>query len=156
MYLFTFSGALAMVIMGLFIGNYKQTSAMINNTLEYIHKFWELLDVILNAILFIIIAFVLVVIEFKMSYIIIGGIIVWGGPESLVKHISKDNIVEYEAELLTYAADEVYEQKTDKDDFYEILKYTQMPVIIFDWKEGDDSLKNKFPTLFKKCLALQA
>ncbi|MFA6152202.1 MAG: sodium:proton antiporter [Chitinophagaceae bacterium] len=68
---FHLSGALAMVIMGLFIGNYKRTAAMSDKTLEYVHKFWELLDVILNAILFILIAFVLVVIEFKTSYIII-------------------------------------------------------------------------------------
>jgi monovalent cation:H+ antiporter, CPA1 family len=66
------SGALAMVIMGLFVGNYKQDSAMSDHTQEYIHKFWELIDVILNAVLFISIAFVLVVIEFKTTYIIIG------------------------------------------------------------------------------------
>lgn len=77
-------------------------------------------------------------------------------PESLEKYINKDNIGECEAEMLNYAACEVYEQKTGKDDFYEIIRYTTMPVIVFDWKEGDDSLKNKFPKLFKKCLALQA
>lgn len=68
---FHISGALAMVIMGLFVGNYKQSTAMSDKTLEYVHKFWELLDVILNAILFIMIAFVLVVVEFKASYIFI-------------------------------------------------------------------------------------
>lgn len=66
------SGALAMVIMGLFVGNYRQNAAMSDQTLLYVHKFWELLDVILNAILFIVIAFVLVVVEFKTSYIIVG------------------------------------------------------------------------------------
>lgn len=66
------SGALAMVIMGLFVGNYNQKEAMSDRTLEYVNKFWKLLDVILNAILFIIIAFVLVVIEFKFNYLIIG------------------------------------------------------------------------------------
>lgn len=70
------SGALAMVIMGLFVGNYNQKEAMSDHTLEYVNKFWKLLDVILNALLFIMIAFVLVVIEFKMSYLIIGGITV--------------------------------------------------------------------------------
>ncbi len=69
---FHISGALAMVIMGLFVGNYKQDKAMSDTTLEYVHKFWELVDVILNAILFIIIAFVLVVIDFKMTYFLIG------------------------------------------------------------------------------------
>ena len=45
---------------------------MSNNTQEYVHKFWELLDVILNAILFISIAFVLVVIEFTTANLLIG------------------------------------------------------------------------------------
>ncbi len=69
---FHLSGALAMVIMGLFIGNFRTNTAMSNNTQEYVHKFWELLDVILNAILFISIAFVLVVIEFTTANLLIG------------------------------------------------------------------------------------
>ncbi len=66
------SGALAMVVMGLMVGNYKQDIAMSDNTQEYVHKFWELIDVILNAILFILIAFVSLVIDFKSNYIILG------------------------------------------------------------------------------------
>lgn len=69
---FHISGPLAMVIMGLFVGNYKNKTAMSDHTQEYVHKFWNLLDVILNAILFIIIAFVLVVINLKSTYMIIG------------------------------------------------------------------------------------
>ncbi|GAB3505922.1 cation:proton antiporter [Emticicia fontis] len=69
---FHLSGALAMVIMGLFIGNYNQNKAMSDTTLEYVHKFWELIDVILNAILFISIAFVVIVIDFKSTYFIVG------------------------------------------------------------------------------------
>ncbi len=69
---FHLSGALAMVIMGLLVGNYKQNKSMSNTTLEYVHKFWELIDVILNAILFISIGFVLVVIDFKTTYFFIG------------------------------------------------------------------------------------
>lgn len=66
------SGALAVVVMGLMVGNYKKDLAMSNVTQEYVHKFWELVDVVLNAILFILIAFVLIVIEFKTMYIIMG------------------------------------------------------------------------------------
>lgn len=69
---FHLSGALAMVIMGLFVGNYKTAKAMSDHTQAYMHKFWELIDVVLNAILFISIAFVLVVIEFTKTHIIIG------------------------------------------------------------------------------------
>jgi CPA1 family monovalent cation:H+ antiporter len=67
-----FSGALSMVVMGLFVGNYRQNVAMSDTTLEYVNKFWELVDVILNAILFILIAFMLVVIDFQFIHLIIG------------------------------------------------------------------------------------
>jgi monovalent cation:H+ antiporter, CPA1 family len=69
---FHLSGALAMVVMGLFVGNYKKHIAMSDETQDYVHKFWELIDVILNAILFIIIALVVVVIDFKIKYILLG------------------------------------------------------------------------------------
>ncbi|MBP6432393.1 MAG: sodium:proton antiporter [Ferruginibacter sp.] len=65
------SGALAMVIMGLFVGNYNHSKAMSDITMDYVDKFWELLDVILNAILFVSISFVIVVIDFKIEYFII-------------------------------------------------------------------------------------
>lgn len=69
---FQLSGALSMIIMGLFVGNYKPDKAMSDITQEYVHKFWELIDVILNAILFISIALILVVIDFKAQFLIIG------------------------------------------------------------------------------------
>lgn len=65
------SGALAMVVMGLMIGNFRQDIAMSDMTQEYVNKFWELLDVVLNAILFMLIAFLLIVVEFKTTYIFI-------------------------------------------------------------------------------------
>lgn len=68
------SGALAMVVMGLLVGNYKREKSMSDKTQEYVHKFWELVDVILNAVLFISIAFILVVIEFKTVYFLLGAI----------------------------------------------------------------------------------
>ena len=58
--------------MGLLVGNYKQGEAMSNITHEYVHKFWELMDIILNAVLFILIALVMLVIEFKQAYILVG------------------------------------------------------------------------------------
>jgi CPA1 family monovalent cation:H+ antiporter len=66
------SGALSMVVMGLMVGNFRQDVAMSDTTHEYIHKFWELVDVILNAFLFILIAFVLIVIDFNTKYIFVG------------------------------------------------------------------------------------
>ncbi|MFN3666053.1 MAG: cation:proton antiporter [Sediminibacterium sp.] len=69
---FHISGALAMVVMGLMVGNFRQEIAMSDTTQEYVHKFWELVDVILNAILFILIAFVLIVIDFETKYVLVG------------------------------------------------------------------------------------
>lgn len=68
------SGPLAMVIMGLFVGNFRHNEAMSDVTMDYVDKFWELVDVVLNAVLFVSISFVIVVIEFKASYLIIGAI----------------------------------------------------------------------------------
>ena len=65
------SGALAMVIMGLMAGNYRPKVSMSDTTHEYINKFWELIDVILNAILFILIAFVLILIDFTLEHLFI-------------------------------------------------------------------------------------
>ena len=61
-----------MVVMGLMVGNFRQSIAMSDVTQEYVHRFWELVDVILNAVLFIIIAFVIIVIDFKIKYIFVG------------------------------------------------------------------------------------
>ncbi len=69
---FHISGALAMVVMGLMVGNFRKDVAMSDITQEYVQKFWELLDVVLNAILFILIAFVLIVIDFTKTYILVG------------------------------------------------------------------------------------
>jgi monovalent cation:H+ antiporter, CPA1 family len=66
------SGALSMVVMGLMVGNFRQEVTMSSTTQEYVHKFWELVDVVLNAVLFIIISFVLIVIDFKATYIFVG------------------------------------------------------------------------------------
>lgn len=66
------SGALAMVVMGLLVGNYKQDEAMSDVSHEYVQKFWTVIDAVLNAILFILVAMVLVVIEFRAMYALIG------------------------------------------------------------------------------------
>lgn len=57
-----FSSPLAMVMAGLFIGNYGRKRAMSELSREYLDKFWELLDEIMNAILFLIIGLQLLLI----------------------------------------------------------------------------------------------
>jgi CPA1 family monovalent cation:H+ antiporter len=61
-----------MVVMGLMVGNFRTDIAMSDVTQDYVQKFWELFDVVLNAILFILIAFVLIVIDFTTTYILVG------------------------------------------------------------------------------------
>jgi CPA1 family monovalent cation:H+ antiporter len=56
------SGPLAMVVAGLVIGNQGRAYAMSDRTREYVDAFWELIDEILNAVLFVLIGLGLVVI----------------------------------------------------------------------------------------------
>lgn len=69
---FHISGALSMVVMGLMVGNFRTSLSMSDTTQEYVNKFWELIDVVLNALLFILIAFVLIEVDFKIEYVILG------------------------------------------------------------------------------------
>lgn len=66
------SGPLAMVVAGIFIGNRGREVGMSSITEEYIDKFWEMMDEILNAILFLLIGLELLVINFENIYILIG------------------------------------------------------------------------------------
>lgn len=70
--MFHFSGPLAMVIAGLFIGNKGTLEAMSEQTSDYVHKFWEMVDEIFNAILFVLIGLELLVIPFEMSFLYVG------------------------------------------------------------------------------------
>ena len=70
--LFHFSGALAMVVAGLFIGNIGSIEAMSEETNDYVHKFWEMIDEIMNAILFVLIGLELLIIPFELSFLYVG------------------------------------------------------------------------------------
>lgn len=66
------SGPLGMVFAGIIVGNKGKRTAMSDITKEYIDKFWELIDEILNAILFVLIGLELLLLNFLMNYIEIG------------------------------------------------------------------------------------
>ena len=68
------SGPLAMVAAGIIVGNKGRMSAMSDNTWNYVSSFWELIDEILNAILFVLIGLELLVISFNTNYLILGAI----------------------------------------------------------------------------------
>lgn len=59
------SGPLAMVVAGLITGNKSRELGMSITTRDYIDKFWEMLDEFLNGILFLLIGFEMLVINFN-------------------------------------------------------------------------------------------
>ena len=67
------SAPLAMVVAGLIIGGTKTREiAMSDITERYVDKFWELIDMLLNAVLFVLIGMELLVIDFSTTYILVG------------------------------------------------------------------------------------
>lgn len=67
------SGPLTMVAAGLFMGNFNVKFKMKSITQDYLIKFWELIDEILNAVLFLFIGFELLVIK-DLSHFMIPGL----------------------------------------------------------------------------------
>lgn len=67
------SAPLAMVTAGLIVGNDTIRNAAMSETTEhYVDKFWELLDILLNAILFVMIGMEMLVLVVEGDYIIAG------------------------------------------------------------------------------------
>jgi len=66
------SGPLAMVVAGLFTGSRSKEHAMSNTTELYVDKFWELIDVLMNAILFVLIGLELLTLKFHLNYLLAG------------------------------------------------------------------------------------
>ena len=68
-----FSAPLAMVTAGLMVGNDTvRNSAMSKITENYVDKFWELIDILLNTILFVLIGMEMLVLSFETSYFVAG------------------------------------------------------------------------------------
>ena len=67
------SAPLAMVVAGLMIGGNKtREQAMSKLTESYVDKFWELIDILLNTILFVLIGMEMLVLELNATYIYAG------------------------------------------------------------------------------------
>lgn len=66
------SGPIAMVIAGLFIGNHGRSFAMSNTTRHHLDMFWELVDEILNAVLFVLIGLEVLVLTLDIKYVMAG------------------------------------------------------------------------------------
>ncbi len=70
------SGPIAMVVAGLLIGNHGRRLAMSDHTREHLDTFWELVDVILNAILYVLIGLEVLVLTLRGDYLLAGVIAV--------------------------------------------------------------------------------
>jgi CPA1 family monovalent cation:H+ antiporter len=68
------SGPLTMVAAGLFMGNFNMKFKMKSVTQDYLIKFWELIDEILNAVLFLFIGFELLMIKDLRLFMIPGAL----------------------------------------------------------------------------------
>ena len=64
------SGPIAMVVAGLVIGNHGRTLAMSETTIEHLDSFWELVDEILNAVLFVLIGMEILLLSFRGEYLL--------------------------------------------------------------------------------------
>jgi CPA1 family monovalent cation:H+ antiporter len=70
---FHVSAPLAMVVAGLFIGNDKlRDTSMSENTVIYVDKFWELIDILLNTLLFVLLGMEILVLTYEMDYLLAG------------------------------------------------------------------------------------
>lgn len=70
------SGPLAMVVAGIITGNKVKDEVMSDVTQDYLIKFWEMIDEILNAILFLLIGMEMLIIKINFTVFIIGIIII--------------------------------------------------------------------------------
>ena len=66
------SGPIAMVVAGLLIGNHGRAFAMSVTTRQHLDTFWELIDEVLNAVLFVLIGLEVLILPFKGAYLAAG------------------------------------------------------------------------------------
>lgn len=70
------SGPIAIVVTGLLIGNIARDQAMSDKTREHLDNFWELIDEILNVVLFVLIGLEILILEINTSWIIAGLLVI--------------------------------------------------------------------------------
>jgi CPA1 family monovalent cation:H+ antiporter len=72
------SAPITMVVAGLVIGNHGRILGMSNRTRKHVDMFWELLDEILNAVLFILMGLEMLVIKFEANQMPLGLAAIFG------------------------------------------------------------------------------
>ena len=68
------SAPIAIVVAGLLIGNHGRSFAMSDKTREHLDTFWELLDEILNAVLFVLMGLEVIALTLEWGYLALGGL----------------------------------------------------------------------------------
>ncbi len=66
------SAPIAVVVAGLFLGNRGRAFAMTNKTREYVDAFWELIDEMVNVVLFLLIGLELLVLPIESDWLVAG------------------------------------------------------------------------------------
>jgi Na+:H+ antiporter len=70
------SSPLAMVVAGLFIGNHGRLFGMSENTRRHVDTFWELVDEILNAVLFVLIGLEVLTLTFRAERLLASAVMI--------------------------------------------------------------------------------
>jgi len=70
------SGPLAMVVTGLVVGNQGRARAMSDTTRRYVDMFWELIDEILNAVLFVLIGMEVLLVTLSFPLMVAGAAVI--------------------------------------------------------------------------------
>lgn len=71
------SAPLAMVVAGLMVGTQKSREQAMSGQVEnYVDKFWELIDILLNTLLFVLIGMEILVLDFEHGYLLAGLIMI--------------------------------------------------------------------------------
>jgi len=66
------SGPITMVVAGLFVGNHGRRFGMSDSSRQHLDDFWEVVDELLNAVLFVLIGFEVLLLDFEPAYFLVG------------------------------------------------------------------------------------
>lgn len=66
------SGPIAMVVAGIVIGNYGRHKAITEESRKYLDVFWEVIDEVLNAVLFVLIGLEILILNFTSRHVLVG------------------------------------------------------------------------------------
>lgn len=90
------SGPIAMVVAGLLIGNHGRSFGMSDTTRRNLDTFWELIDEILNAVLFVLIGLEVLVVKITGVYLLAGAVAIpvvlaarWVSVAGVMKSVKK-------------------------------------------------------------------